>query len=560
MRMYRTALVLAAALALASCQNPLDLKDLTAVNENDVWRDPSLAQAYVDRIYADNLPAWSTSEAPMSEESPGGTSYLYGQLTENSVDYWPYSNIRRINILLSNIDAGTLAPTVTRPLKGEAYFFRAFRYFEMVRRYGGVPLVLAPQELTDSLLVSRATTTQTMAQVISDLDSAIAMLPVVSATSGANNGRVHKGTAMAMKGRVLLFYASPEFNRSNDPARWQAAYTANADARTFLAAQGFRLHASFEKLWFEDMNPEAVFVRRYYYPGTTHNWPASVRPLDESQGSTGGNRPTWDMVKAFPMKDGKPITGHPLYDTLSFWKNRDPRFYATIAYNGAVWELSRKTGRRQWTYIGGETNNPTPTGFYMRKAVNPLEDAFDAGNSIAPWIEIRYAEVLLNLAEAAAMTGQTQEAYDQLIAIRKRAGIDAGTNGLYGLTAGLSGASLKDAVLFERRIELAYENKRYWDLRRNMLFESQLNGKRRTGLKITLKIPTATWLTLRDTVNLDARYPEFFTHSVINLDTQQAIAWKPNYYFYAIPTSHLQLNSNLAQTNGWANGSFDPLQ
>ena len=79
------------------------------------------------------------------------------------------------------------------------------------------------------------------------------------------------------------------------------------------------------------MNPEAVFVRRYSYPASTHNWPAAVRPLDESQGSTGGNRPTWEMVNAFPMRDGRPSAGHPLYDSLTFWKNRDPRFYATIA-------------------------------------------------------------------------------------------------------------------------------------------------------------------------------------------------------------------------------------
>src|SRR5205814_1532431 len=162
------------------------------------------------------------------------------------------------------------------------------------------------------------------------------------------------------------------------------------------------------------------------------------------------------------------------------------------------------------------------------------EDAFQAGNSQTSWIEMRYAEVLLNLAEAANAAGKTQEAYDQLVALRKRAGIDAGS-GLYGLQAGMSGAAMQDAIMFERRIQLAYENKRYWDLRRNMLFEKQLNGTRRTGLKITLNIPTTQWLAIRDTVNLDVSYARFFTHQVLNQDTQQAIAWKTNYYFFAIP-------------------------
>jgi starch-binding outer membrane protein, SusD/RagB family len=560
MRFARTAVAVLAGLTLGACQNVLELKDLEAVNEADVWRDASLAQAYVDRIYADNLPGWSTGDAPMSDESPGATNFMYGQLTESSVNYWPYSQIRRMNILLTAIDSGTLNPSLVKRLKAEAMFFRAYRYFELVRRYGGVPLLLRPQQLEEDLLVERATTAQVMTQIIADLNGAIADLPTVTATSGSNDGHVHKGTAMALKGRVLLFYASPQFNRNNDAARWQDAYNANLEAKNFLTAQGFRLHASFERLWFEEMNPEAIFVRRYSYPSSIHNWAASVRPLDESQGTTGGNRPTLEMVNAFPMRDGRPITGHPQYDTLSIWKNRDPRFYATIAYNGATWELSRKSGRRQWTYVGGESNNPTPTGFYSRKAVNPAEDAFEAFNGKTAWIEIRYAEVLLNLAEAANAVGKTQEAYDQVIALRRRAGVDAGANNLYGLTAGMSRGAMQDAIMLERRIELAYENKRYWDLRRNMLFESQLNGTRRRGLRITLRVPAAQWNAIRDTVNLEARYREFFTHAVINLDTQQAINWRSNYYFYAIPPEHLQLNSKLLQTTGWAGGAFDPLK
>ena len=560
MRYARAAWAAVCLASVTACSDVLDLKDLEAVNEADVWRDADLATAYVNRIYAENLPGWSTDDATRSDESPGGTNYLYGQLTEGSVNYWPYGNIRRINILLQDIDKGSLSADLVKRLKGEALFFRGFRYFELMKRYGGVPILLEPQELTDDLLVERKTTAQVMAQVLADLNAAIEMLPTAAAGSAANNGRVHKGTAMALKGRALLYYASPQFNRSNDPQRWQDAYTANAEARAHLATQGYRLHTSFERLWFEEMNPEVVFGRRYSYPSSVHNWAASVRPLDESQGATGGNRPTWEMVLAFPMRDGRPITAHPLYDTLSFWKNRDPRFYSTIAYNGAVWELSGKTGRRQWTYIGGESNNPTPTGLYSRKAINPADDAFEAFNGKQQWIEIRFAEVLLNLAEAANATGRTQEAYDQLIALRRRAGIEPGANGLYGLQAGMGRTQMQAAIMLERQIELAYEGKRFWDLRRNMLFESTLNGTRRRGLRITLRVPAAQWLAIRDTVNLETRYREFFTHQLVNMDTQQAINWRANYYFFAIPPDHIQQNSKLEQTVGWAGGTFDPLK
>jgi starch-binding outer membrane protein, SusD/RagB family len=558
----KAGLVAALSLALGGCNNILDLKDLEAIDERDVWNSAALAEAYVNRMYMDNLPGWSTGDAGNSDESPGGTAYMYGQLTESSVDYWPYGAIRRINILLTEIDKGTIDTLITKRLKGEAYFFRAWRYWEMVKRYGGVPLILKPQALTDSLRVPRDSTSKVVRQIEADLDSAIVLLPAMRATSADNNGRVHKGTAMALKGRVLLYYASPQFNPTGpNMIRWQDAYNANRAARDSLANQGFGLYDDFAGLWFVDMNKEAIFVRRYSYPLSTHDWAAGTRPLSESQNATGANRPTWEMVQAFPMWDGRPIAGNPAYDTLYYWKNRDPRFYATIAYNGALWELSGKTGRRQWTYVGSESNNPTPSSFYTRKAVDPAATPFEALNGQTQWIEIRYAEVLLNLAEAANAIGNTQEAYAQIIALRARARIDPGAGLLYGLDPGMSGASLQDAIMHERQIEFAYEAKRYWDLRRNRLFAA-LNGTRRHGLKITflLRPPAdSAWLQVRDTVDLDATYQQYFAHRVDSLETQ-VIAWQPNYYFYAIPRTHLDLNRNLKQTVGWPNGSFDPLQ
>jgi hypothetical protein len=260
------------------------------------------------------------------------------------------------------------------------------------------------------------------------------------------------------------------------------------------------------------------------------------------------------------MRSGRPITDPTAgYDTLYFWKNRDPRFSATIAYNGALWELSGKKGRRQWTYNGAESNNPTPSGFYTRKAVDPAATPFEAFNGHTQWIEIRFAEVLLNLAEAANAIGNTQDTYDQLIALRTRAGIDPGA-GLYGLDPGMSGAQMQDAIMLERQIELAYEAKRSWDLRRNMLFESRLNGTKRHGLLITLNPDSAAaFNAVKDTVNLDSRYAGFFTHQVIALDRTFSINWHSEYYFYAIPKEHINLNPHLQQTMGWPNGTFDPL-
>lgn len=556
---------------LGSCTKVLDKKNLGAVDEDDVWNDLNLATAYTNNLYGQSLPGWSTEFGDYTEESDGGGGYMYGQLTENSVNYWPYGQIRDINLLLANIDGGSLKESEKSPLKGQAYFFRAWNYFEMVKRYGGVPLVLTPQELTDDLLVRRASTTETMQQIIVDLDSAIANLPVVGASSQSlNNGRVHKGTAMAVKGRALLFFASPQFDPTQAAGRWQAAYEANKAAKDYLVAQGFGLYQSFGGLWFNEMNREVIFVRRYEFTTgvamSFHNWSASTRPLDVSQGATGGNRPTWEMVKAFPMKDGKQINDPSStyqYDAVHFWRNRDPRFNETIVYNGAPWGLGISApdpGRLQYTYVGAETNSPTLTGFYMRKAIDSTQTSIEAFNSGTDWIELRFAEVLTNLAEAANEIGKTGEGYAEIAALRARAGVDRGANNLYGLKPGMSKTEMRKAILDERLIEFAFEAKRYWDLRRWRLYESEFNGTRRTGLRTTLK-PGVT----RDQVKsltrseLEANYANYFNQAVITLDTQFPINWKPEYYFFAIPLEHIQLNSNLEQTKGWAGGTFEPL-
>lgn len=563
-----------AILTVTSCEKILNKSDLTAVNENDVWNNIDLATAYSNRIYAQALPDWSTEWTNYSDESDGGGNYLYGQLTENSVNYWPYDEIRNINILLENIDGGTLSDMQKNKLKGEAHFFRAWLYFEMVKRYGGVPLVLTPQNLNDNLLVKRNSTSECILQIVKDLDEATTDLPEFSASSGLNDGHLHKGVALALKGRVLLYYASPQFDpNQTNPTRWQNAYDANKAAKDYLDNHGFGLYPDFGGLWFNEMNKEDIFVHRYAYSPSnsqsyTH-WAAATRPLDASQGATGANRPSLEMVNAFPMKDGKAIddpNSAYTYNPNYYWQNRDPRFKQTIVYNGALWELGGESGRIQWTYVGGEQNNPTITGFYTRKAVDISQDAIGAYYSGTDWVELRYAEVLLNLAESANEIGKTLEAYPLMIDLRKRAGIDAGVDGMYGLAVGMSKDQMLSSIMLERKIEFAFEGKRFWDLRRRRMFESKLNGTRRHGLTINLKVSSSDWSNLKASMSsaelinyLNSHYTDYFNDQVKLLDTQFDINWKPEYYFFAIPSSQLQLNSNLEQTKGWSGGTFDPL-
>lgn len=576
-------------LTLASCQDVLDKTDLGSTSGALIFNDSTLTQMNLDYIYDQNLPTGiptlgpgSPSITTLSDESFGESKVLEGTLLVNEVgDFGTslsatnnYGKIRVINMFLSDVNAGTLPQHTKNKLRAQAQFFRAWRYFDLVRLYGGVPMVLSPLaavgvEARDKAFLPRNTTAESFATIVKDLDSTIASVP--GRWNSSDWGRITKGAAAAFKGRVLLTAASPQFNPNDDVAKWQISYDANKQALDLLTANGYGLHASFDQLWFQEVNnPEAVFVTGFNtstgdQTRKNNGYDNATRPSYTGTGG-GSNQPSWEMVKAFPMLDGKKPGESTKYNYAdqSFYKNRDPRFDKTIAYNGVNWPLNGNNSYRLWTYfVNGKTVEPkaTNTGFYSRKAVNPTPSIGDVQFSGTDWIELRFAEVLLNLAESAVGVSKLDEAYTHLKAIRKRAGIEAGTDGLYGLKASMTRAELFEAILLERRIEFAFEGKRFWDLRRWKLFEKTLNGTRRTGVTISLKttgVP-ADFATTRDNVSLDKAYTDYFTLEFRQLDTRYAINWKPEYYFFAIPQSAIDNNPKLIQNTTWG-GSFDPLK
>ena len=567
-------LTIAVALLFVKCEDALDKRDLGAIGQELVWNDEVLAQAMVDRIYATNMTGWPTSNSSGSDDASGGNSALFGQLTQNSVNYWPYGQIRVMNVFFRDIGSGSLSEDFQNKLKGQVYFLRALRYFELVKRYGGVPLILEPQEVdAEDLLVSRNSTSECIAQIYSDLDNAISLLP--DTWSGSDIGRITKGGATAYKARVALYYASEQFNPSQNGSRWNEALSISQSALNYLESNGYDLHPDYRNLWFVEGNdnPEVVLARRYGFdvPGGSHNRDACTRPLSESINCTGANHPTLDFVSAFPMKNGLSISDpNSGYNPDAYWVNRDPRFDVNVAHNGEIWELSGKTGRAQWNfkeYTGDVAQ--TQTGWFTEKAV-ALEYARDQAQvSGVDWIEIRFAEVLLNHAEIANETGDQDTALNILKRIRERAGIEAGSDGNYGLGEGHSKEELRDAIILERRLELAFEGKRSEDLRRRRLFGKLLNGKQKQGHDVSLTydpdnnpgtVNQAEFLELWRTgqVNLEEDYATYFTDKIKVLDPPEIIDYKDEYYFYAIPQTHIDANPNLEQNVGWG-GSFDPL-
>ena len=585
-------------LGISSCSKILNRVDFNGVPSTTVWNDSSTALLYLNNLYNLVIPVWPCDEAAgtlptpihnISDECNGtannSSNILWGNLTVDQVtDFYTgttsaYAKIRQINLLLSSIDSGSISANAKTQIKAQAYFLRAYTYFDLVKIYGGVPYVTTAQDwLTDSLLVYRNSTSDCINFMIADLNKC----SILPASWGSNDyGRITRGAALALKARILLYWASPQLNPNNDMTRWQLAYTTNMNAYDSLIMDGYGMYSNFSRIFLDAQNKtdnEPIIFRAFNGSTTSglyNTYDKVTRPYSQSSGSGGKtNNPTWNLVQAFPMANGKAITDPTSgYDSVHFWLNRDPRFYSTIVYNGAYFGLQSASGRRQWMYTGisDDKSAPSATGFYSRKNLDTTITNANSAYGKTSWVEMRFAEVMLNLAECANAVGDQTTAYNMLLASRKRAGIAAGTNNYYGLATTMTTAQMEAAILAERRVEFAFEGKRYDDLRRTRTFD-QLNGLFRNQMVITPKSPY-TVATLekvlpggglaRDTININSTdYTKYFTISFKPITGESVINFQTNYYNYGIPSTNILKDPNMYQTIGWtygsAAGTFDP--
>lgn len=561
-------------LACTTSCDVLDTKDLNNYN-SDIWNDSKLTSAYLTSLYASVFGGWPL-DGGTSDECNGIMGKDAVQPNNSSFKFWPYTSIRDINTMLTNLETSTISQSEKDPMRGEALFLRSFQYFKMVRLYGGVPIIKVPQNIvTDDLMVKRNSTAECFDFILSDLDEAAKLLPVKSEAN--SYGRIDQCIIAAFKSRVLLYKASPQFNPSNqyENLYWKDAYIAAKEAKDLLDKNGFGLLDNYTDVFETKKHKEAILPVCFVNPSKTNGrQEAGVRPLSESKNSTGLDQPTWGLAEAFPMKDGKKVgeSTKYTYDVQTFWQNRDPRFDAVIVYNGAIYELSGKTGRRQYTAANiansldafGENiqgEHHFRTGLYCKKGIQEELPVAEVTLNDIDWLEIRYAEVLFNYAETANETGSTAEGYEVLKAIRKRAGIEPGDNNMYGLKQGMNQTEMRMALLDEKRIEFCFEGQRFYDLRRHRLIHTYLNGQHKYGILATLKTNVDEDDALKRFGN-NTLMPEEFDYKVVDLIFQdangQAEMWIPEtYYFFPIEKSEIEKNPNLEQNKGWG-GNFEP--
>lgn len=580
----------------SSCS--LDYENTGAITPDNVWQDKTMISAFLTDIYGRMLPGWPVN-ANNTDEGMNGprdmSSYARGQITvDNQGQGFDYSKIDRINFFLDKIQSTTVLTEVEKKqLKGQALFWRAWDYWGKVFSLGGVPLILTPQDMTDteSLFVPRNTTTECVTQILADLDEAIACLP--DTWEGEDYGRIDKGCAMAFKGRVLLQYASPLFNPDNNRLRWQNAYDANLEAVNFLKSVGKGLYeGNFADIWYDEQNKEVVMVNQFYYPDHKFSQ-ASIRPEPLTGGASNANEAILPLLLAYPKIDGTPLeldidrlatdASYNEQFMTEFYVDRDPRFYATIFCPGTeypcsdrlidgakywnAWKLlpneEAETGYQYVTLIFDQLNQGVggaSTGYFQKKGLDYDLTSANREDADVDWIEIRFAEVLMNMGEAANEIGKTDEALQVLYDIRKRAGIQS-TDGKYGITA-MSQDEIREAYINERFIEFAYEGKRFNDLRRWKRYDILNNLKYRSCLYPVIKdvnnLASFDWT--KDMYDPEVRKLFRFDYiECADFDMQYVFNLDLNHWFYPIKKDDLDRNSKLEQNNEWG-GTFDPLE
>lgn len=573
-----------------SCDT-LDIDNLETYDESMVWHDANLASAYVNNLYAECFTNWSVSADGNSDILTGMPWYL-GTITETGSSYkkWTYTEIRHINEAIKRLEASTeLDKSLANNLLGQAYFMRAYMYYWMVLHHGGVPYIKVPQDKDkDDLFVKRNTTPECFQFMVEDLDKAISMLPAKIAGSSSDYGRIDQCFAKAWKAKTLLLKCSPQFNPTHpyDNAYWNEAYAAAKEAYDFCVANGIALTEKYADIWLQEQGPEVVFPVVNKNPNRVSGWASTTRPASISRGVNQSN-PTWEFVKDFPMLDGKrfddPSGKYYVGDEnallKSFWKNRDPRFNQVLFYNGSEYPVAGKpSGYRQYNALGisnaddqyginpaahtNAVNNDVYSGFYNYKAADMTLTQATVLTYDIDYILMRFAEVMFIYAEAANETGHSDVAIDMLKQIRKRAGIEAGADGLYGLSVG-SREAIRKAILDEREIELCYEGHRFWDLRRtrNMM---KLAGWTKHGIEAIAINPDGTDMDLNEAREKTNNYElttgdfRYIIHQVPYTEAaEREFVIEESFYFFPIQKVNLDENPNLEQNNNWG-GTFNP--
>lgn len=567
---------------LASCADILDKKPLTEISDNDLWSDPALLKAFVNSRYnqvgvngAESMQSSIVDETELTWLR-GCETHNFARLSPTDLGrmngaWWgwdnrswstKWTNISNCNIFFERVDNVAFTDeTEKTKLVGQVRFIRAFEYWDLIARWGAMPIITKSFSINDREEIvgqKRNTYKECIDFLVSELDQAAKELP--ANWSGDDYGRATSVAALALKSRILLYAASPLMNEdvkipevgytTPEPDRWQKAAKAATEALDAAQNAGYELYnlngdpsKNYQLIFMDNTaaNKETLFARM----GTSSADGESISSCDQynnpnGYGGWGGNCPLQELVDAYEVvKDGvaSKFDWNNPEEKANPYANRDPRFYATILYDGAKW-MTRNvetyfdvdgngniTGGGKDTKFGNDSWNASPTGYNMKKFMDEGY-ALNSWNFCARnWIHLRMAELYLNKAEALYYTGDEEGAREALKPVRQRAGMPAVT---------ATGTDLLEAIKNERRIEFAFEEHRYFDVRR---WKEAPKYFGTTVHAITIK-----------------KYPDGKkTYEVDKLrsDVGGDRKWDDKMYWLPIPKSEMDKKPNLVQNPGY---------
>lgn len=592
----------------------LNTQPLNEVSESAVWNDAGLAEAAVTEIYNglanggfnEEMLASTTDEAIFTHPGRGVTTVTESRSSPENVINWGdnrlrwnelYERIRATNLAIENLSEPEFEDTeLASRLSGEARFMRAFFYHQLVRLWGGVPIVDRPYELgEEDFSIPRSSFEDCVNFIVEDCNQAAMLLE----GRDLANGRASQMAAMALKSRILLYaasdlhdastastesdlisgYSAPEllgYTGGDRATRWQAAQTA---AKEILdLGMGYKTDLSapvspeegaqnYENIALAKNGGEQDLIfARYFINAKLEN--GSRVALDNGPNgyhNWAGNTPLQNLVDDYEMMDGSQFDWDNPEHAAMPYENRDPRFYATVLHDGSDWkprtaDVAAKdpfnqlqTGQYEIVqngevvnYFGLDTRqstvedwNGTRTGYYMHKFINKDPAIVDQNTrQEIPWPELRYTEAMLNYAEASIALGQDAEARNWMNRVRFRAGMPAVTE---------SGEALMERYRNERRLELVYEEHRYFDARRWMVAEETLGQKARIILVEGSLKPGAD-------VTLYRYDPDSYDYTYTPTDIDPGIEnreWLDKMYFLPIYRDEINRNDQLVQNPGY---------
>lgn len=501
MKKNRNLLITILVVLASGCSDMLDIKPTTFISDEAIWEDKNLINQFVANTYGSMLCGfnrctagyeqdWSMSwagnlDAATDDFASVSDGPIYTQLNKDAItaqscpfveEIWnqEYKVIRKCNIIIERapgVEERILSATEKKRVEAEARFLRAFCHFELARTFGKAPLIVKAQSLTDELQVAPSSFADIVKFVKEECDLYADNLPLSYSDDEA--GHATKGAFLALKSRALLYLASP-LNSSDDSRKWADAAQAAQDVMDLDIYKLYKLtDTPYRSMAFDKTaaNKEVIFERRFTFPEAPHNihmmW--SLDAVDA--GSWNGLYPTQNLVDAYETVNGKLTTDptNTMYNKQDPYTKRDARFYQSIIYNGSTWETHR---------MSMVTNTVDPSknglckpqlgkarcGYGPKKFIEELDPSTNLYGGYAQsnnWPYIRYAEVLLNYAEAKneELAAPDPSVYLAINEVRSRSGQP-------DLPSGLSKIEMRERIKNERRIELLLEEHRFYDLRR----------------------------------------------------------------------------------------------